>query len=87
MFRVETTLAAQAAISRVPGLHKRVEDALIGVLQTADAMRRLNDGHFAGISDEAMRVRVGNYLVTYTVDAGCTTATVLGIERGEQNAA
>lgn len=82
MARIEATTATAAALAKVPGLRERVEESLLAILETAQEIRRLSDGLTELEFDAAhfLRVRVGNYMISYTLDPTLTLATVVFVE-------
>lgn len=82
MAHIEATPATAAALAKVPGLRERVEESLLAILETAREIRRLSDGHTELEFDPShfLRVRVGNHMISYTLDLSLTSATVVFVE-------
>jgi mRNA-degrading endonuclease RelE of RelBE toxin-antitoxin system len=80
MYRVEATSNAEKALARVPGLRPRVEEMLTGILETADEIRRTRAGAVP-IDASPMRVRVGDYIISYSLNLEEGIATVLVVEQ------
>ena len=82
MGRIEATAASAAALAKVPGLRERVDESLLAILETAREIRRLSDGNAELEFDTGhfLRVRVGSYMISYTLDSGLTVATVVFVE-------
>ncbi|HEY2029697.1 MAG TPA: hypothetical protein VGH20_10865 [Myxococcales bacterium] len=82
MARIDATPATAAALAKVPGLRERVEESLSAILETAREIRRLSDGHTELEFDAGhfLRVRVGSYMISYTLDVALTVATVVFVE-------
>jgi hypothetical protein len=81
VYRIEANLAASNVLAAEPGLRKRVEEVLTGILETADEIRLLGEHDFAGIASHPMRVRVADCLVWYVLDLQRLSARVLVVER------
>jgi hypothetical protein len=81
--RIEATPSADAFLAKTPGLRERVEDVLVGILQTGAEIRRLQQGYsfFNDHPDQFMRVRAAGHMVTYTLDLEREVAKVLFVER------
>lgn len=82
MGRIDATSASAAALAKVPGLRERVDESLLAILETAREIRRLQDGLTDLEFDAAhfLRVRVGDYMISYTLDRGLSVATVVFVE-------
>jgi hypothetical protein len=88
MFRVGTTLLAGRQLTRVPGLYEHVRRVLIGMLETAEPFRVLQQGYLP--LDSPMSFAVGDYVIWYSLEAENRSATILavepaGAERGSSN--
>jgi hypothetical protein len=83
VFEVKITLPAAEVLGRHAGLRARVEEMLIAILDTAHEMRGLQDGYawFDPHPAQSMRLRVGQHVVSYTLDPDARVATVLAVER------
>ena len=81
VYRVETAPPAEPILAKVPGLRRRVEETLIGILETAREMRRLQTTDFDPGSALHLRVRIGDYLISYRLDVGRGVARIAFAER------
>jgi mRNA-degrading endonuclease RelE of RelBE toxin-antitoxin system len=82
--RVDATPLAARALGRVPGLWRRARETLRGILQTAEHARLIG----ANVpSQTPLRLRIGNYALTYTLDTEQSCATILGVESAQSSAA
>jgi mRNA-degrading endonuclease RelE of RelBE toxin-antitoxin system len=79
MYRVEISSRAEQIIRDVPGLYQRAREMLVGILETAEQIRFLGDSYF--LPDSVMRLRVGNFELSYTLDLNRGSAAVLSAER------
>jgi hypothetical protein len=86
VYRIEANLAASNTLAAEPGLRKRVDEVLTGILQTADEIRRLGEHDFSGIASHPMRVGVADCIVWYVLDLQRLSARVLVIERTSERA-
>jgi hypothetical protein len=84
VFQVEFTLMAGHQISDVPGLRQRVEETLTGILETAEEIRRAHGFRFGLSPEDPLRVHVGGYLVSYSLDLDQQLAKVLLMERAKR---
>ena len=82
MPEIEATPSASASLAKVPGLRERVEEVLIGILETGAEIRRLQQGYsfFNDHANQFMRVRVAKHMITYTLDLDRNVAKVLFVE-------
>src|SRR4051812_45336166 len=80
LYKVEATLAAGQLLSRVPGLRHRVEEMLTGILETAEELRRLQQGMDFAPDGAPMRVNVGQHVVGYVLDLDRRSAKVVFVE-------
>jgi hypothetical protein len=83
MYRIETAPAAEVVLARQPGLRQRLEEVLIGILQTAEELRRLQGGQFDPAGHH-LRVQVGAHLVSYRLEPDRRTASVAFLEKLEE---
>ncbi len=79
MFRVEVSSRAERIIQDVPGLYQHAREMLLGILETAEQIRFFGDSYF--LPDSVMRLRVGNFELSYTLDLNRGMASVLSAER------
>src|SRR5690242_21799974 len=84
MYRVDAMPIAARALGRIPGMWRRAREALRGILETAD-QARLIGAHVS--PDTSLRLRIGNYMLTYTIDSERRRATVLTVEDDGSSAA
>ena len=80
LYRVEASLTAGHLMSQVPGLRARVEETLHGILETAEEIRRLHGTDFSDAVQQPMRVHIGSFIVSYTLDIDRCAAKVLFLE-------
>jgi len=78
-YRVEATSNAAKSLARVPGLRPRVEETLITILETADEIQRTQAG-LIPIDASPMRIRVGEHIISYSLNLEEHVATVLVVE-------
>jgi hypothetical protein len=76
---VEATSNAAKSLARVPGLRPRVEETLTSILETADEMGRTLAG-LVPIDATPMRIRVGDHVISYSLNLEEGTATVLVVQ-------
>jgi hypothetical protein len=81
LYRVDASLTASHLMSQIAGLRARVEEMLMGILETADAINQLQEINFESTVDAPMRVHVGKYIISYLLDvkgrkANATTKNV-----------
>ena len=81
-YRIDATLTAAHLLSQIPGLRPRVEEVLIGILETADEIRRLHGVDFGPSAKDPMRVHIGNHVIAYLLDLDRRTAKVVFVEAG-----
>jgi hypothetical protein len=82
--RIDATPKAAAALAEVEGLRERVEQSLLAILEAAREIRRLSAIHRElGLDDHFLRVRVGDHMVSYTLDPSLSGATVVFVEELE----
>jgi mRNA-degrading endonuclease RelE of RelBE toxin-antitoxin system len=82
MYRVEVRPPSDAILAQAPDLRRRAEDVLIGILQTAEEIRVLQNGDFP--LDSHLRLRIGDYYLSYTLDLDRRLATVVFVEHAAQ---
>jgi hypothetical protein len=80
LYKVDASLTAGHLLSQIPGLRHRVEEMLIGILETAEQIRTLQGVDFRSTAEEPMRLHVGNYVVSYLLDVDRRTAKIVFIE-------
>jgi hypothetical protein len=80
MARIEASPTAAHLMANIPGLRRRVDEALAGVLEAAMEIQRLQDHKLIGTNDHAMRLRVGNFMVSYLLDVEHGSAKVVYVE-------
>jgi len=78
--QIEANLTAAHVMANVPGLRRRVEEMLTGILETAEEIRRLQGIDFATTADQPMRVHIGNYIISYLLDLDRRVAKVVFVE-------
>ena len=83
MPRIEATPSAEVVLAKTPGLRERVEEVLVGILQTGAEIRRLQQSYsfFNDHPDQFMRVRAAGHMVTYTLDLERGVARILFVEQ------
>ena len=79
MSRVEVSSRAERMLQDVPGLYQRAREMLLGILETAEQIRFFGDSYF--LPDSVMRLRVGKFELSYTLDLNRGMASVLSAER------
>lgn len=79
MYSVDATATAAKMLGKVPGLWARVEEALRGVLETAEQIGRLQ-GRALDLSGH-MRLQVAGHVINYVLDLDRRTAKVVLVER------
>jgi hypothetical protein len=77
MYRVDAMPIAARALGDIPGMWRRARETLRGILETAEHARLIG-AHVA--CDLPLHLRIGNYLLTYTIDAERCRATILALE-------
>ena len=77
--RIEASLTAAHLMANIPGLRRRVEGMLTGILETAEEIRRLQ-GIDATTTDQPMRVHIGGYVISYLLDLDRRAAKVVFVE-------
>jgi hypothetical protein len=80
LYKVDASLTAGHLMSQIPGLRARVEEMLMGILETADAINQLQEINFESTVDAPMRVQVGNYIISYLLDVRGRKAKVVFVE-------
>jgi hypothetical protein len=84
VYRVEFSSRAERIIRDVPALYQRAQEMLVGILETAEQIRFLGDSYF--LPDSVMRLRVGDFELSYTLDLIHGSAAVLSAERISEDA-
>jgi hypothetical protein len=77
MYRVDAMPFAARALGQIPGMWRRAREVLYGILETADHARLIG-AHVT--PDTPLHLRIGNYELTYTLDAEHCRATILAVE-------
>ena len=75
---VSFTLDADIRLRRTAGLHAEVERAVLDVLEAALEVSKLGAGNVR--NDVRLIIRVGPYLVSYSLDLERQSASVWGAE-------
>ncbi len=84
MYRVDATPNAERALRVVPGLYRRAEEMLVGILESAEQVREAL-GDTLDL-DSWLRLRIRSYVISYTLDLDNRRALILSVEslgRGE----
>jgi mRNA-degrading endonuclease RelE of RelBE toxin-antitoxin system len=80
MYRIRATPTVASQLARQPGLREHVEETLTGILETAMELRASHDMRLDG-DDRFMRIRVRDYMISYTLDVESGTATIVFAEK------
>jgi len=83
--QVSFTVDAQMQLRRMVGLRARIRRAVFGVLESALEIRKLGAGNVH--KDAPLLIRVGPYLVTYSLDLESKAAAIWSAEQVQETAA
>ena len=78
MAQVLATIAALAQMAKEPGLRKKVESQLSGIVEAALEIERLGSMHLSN-TQAPLITRVDHYEVTYQLDVRSQVASILGV--------
>ena len=78
--RIDAVPTAAEILARVAGVRERVNETLEGILETAIEICRLH-GSELRFDDVYMRVRVAEYMISYTLDLDGRSACIVFVEK------
>jgi len=82
-YLIDNAPGAAVILSRVAGLRDRVDEALVGILETAGQLHGMTTW-FGALNGHIMRMRVADHLVSYTLNLEARSARVVFVERIRQ---